>query len=125
MDAGDGAVTGVFLRGAGDGGDQRRQAAYAAAVAVEERGVEAERGEAAAVDVPGAEIGLGMGAVDGAAALPQAARRLGPVVGVGAVGGGRGRQRKEGPGLGEGGAERARAGGDAYEVEEIPVLGGR
>ncbi len=80
MDAGNGPV------GAGDGGDQRRQAADAAAVAVEERGVEAERGEPAAMDSPGAEIGLGVGAVDGAAALPQAARRLRAVVIVGAAG---------------------------------------
>ena len=48
--AADRGVTGAFLRGAGDGGDQRRQAANAAAVAMEERGVEAERGEAAAMD---------------------------------------------------------------------------
>ena len=111
--------------GAGHGGDQRRQAAHAAAVAVEERGVEAKRREAAAVDCPGTQVGLGMGAVDGAAALPQAASRFRPVVGVGTAIEGRGRQGEEGASLGEGGAERARAGGDADEVEQIPVLAGR
>ena len=86
MDAVDRVVTGAFPRtgvipcGTGHGGDQRRQAAHAAAVAVEERGVEAERGEAAAMNGAGAEIRLGMGAVDGAAALPQAARRFSAVV---------------------------------------------
>ena len=48
VDAGNAAV------GAGHGGDQRRQAAHAIFVAMEECGVEAERGEAAAVDRPGA-----------------------------------------------------------------------
>ena len=108
----------------GDGGDQRRQAVHAAAVAEEQRGVEAERRETAAVDRPGAQIGLGMGAVDGAAALPQAARRLRAVVGVCGMGDGRGRQREEGARLREGDAERAGAGGDADEVEQVAVLPG-
>ena len=126
MDAGNGAVSGLFPRGAGDGGDQRRQAAHAAAVAVEERGVEAERREAAAVDGARPEIGLGVGSVDGAAAAPQAARRFRAVVGVGDGGDRGGRQREECARLGQRRAERARAGGDADEVQEIAVrsLGG-
>ena len=47
--------TGVFPCVGGDGGDKGRQAAHAAAVAVEERGMEAQRGEAAAVDGAGLE----------------------------------------------------------------------
>ena len=70
----------MFPRVAGDGGDERRQAANAAAVAIEERGVEAERREAAAVDGAGAEIRFRMRAVDGAATLPEAACRVGAVV---------------------------------------------
>ena len=82
MHANNGAVsgplawTGVFLRTrafpcvGGDGGDQCRQAAHAAAVPVEEFRVEAQRGEAAAVDGAGPEIRLGVRAVDDAAAPP-------------------------------------------------------
>ena len=113
--------TGAFPRIGGDGGDQRRKAAHAAFVAMEQRGMEAKRGEAAAVDRPGAEIGLGMGAVDGAAALPQAAGRLGAVVAVGTGRGWHRGQREEGARLGKGGAERARAGGDADEIQQIAV----
>ena len=65
MDAVDGAVV------ACDGGDERRQAAEAAAVAVVEGGMEAQRGEAAAVDGADLEIVLGVGAVDGAARAPE------------------------------------------------------
>ena len=85
--------------------------------------MEAERGEAAAVDRPGAQIGLGMGAVDGAAASPEAACRLAPVVAVGTGRGGQRRHREKGVRLGKGGAERARAGGDADEIEQVAVLG--
>ena len=114
--------TGAFHRVAGDGGDQRRQAANAAAVAIEERGVEAQRREAAAVDGARPEIRLGVCAVDGAATPPEAARRVGAVVVFGGAGGGLHRRRcEEGARLGEGDAERARAGGDADEIEEVAV----
>ena len=74
--------TGVFPCAAGDGGDQRGQAAHAAAVAVEQRRVVAQRREAAAREPAGVEVRFRMGAIDGAAAPPQAACRLGGVVGV-------------------------------------------
>ena len=47
------------------------------------------------------------------------------VVVVGAWRRGYRRQGKEGPRLGESGAERARAGGDADQVEQVAVLAGR
>ena len=101
--------TGVFSRVACDGSDQRRQAADAAAVEIEERGMEAQRREPAAREPPGTRVGLGVGAVDGAAVLAQAARRVGRVVVVEGAGGGRNRQGEEGARLGKGGAQRARA----------------
>ena len=82
MDAVDGAVV------VGDGGDERRQASEATAVAVVEGGMEAERGEAAAVDGAGMEIVLGVGAVDGAAGAPEAACGLDAVVCGGLAAGG-------------------------------------
>ena len=118
MDAGDGAV------GADDGGDKGRQAANPAAVPVEQRGVETERRETALVDRPCPEIGLGVGAVYGTATPPQAACRFRPVVAIGAIGDGHCRHGEEGAGLGEGGAQRARAGGDTDQIEEIAVLAG-
>ena len=72
--------TGAILRVGGDGGDQRRQTAHAAVVAMDQLGVEAQRREAAALNAPRPEIGFGMGAVDGAAALPETAGRLGAVI---------------------------------------------
>ena len=63
-----------------------------------------------------------MRAIDGAATPPEAARRVGAVVAFGAGNGLRRRQCEEGARLGEGDAERARARGDADEVEEVAVL---
>ena len=70
----------------------------------------------------GAEIRLGVGAVDGAAALPQPTGRFGAVVVVGGFGGGHRGHGEEGARLGESSAERARAGGNANEIEEVAVL---
>ena len=113
--------TGALLRVGGDGCDEGRQAAHAAAVTVEERGMEAERGEAAAVDGACPEVGLGVRAVDCAAALPQAARRLTGIVRVGRARCRRSRQGEEGAGLGHGVAERHAAHAVADEVEEVAV----
>ena len=71
---------------------------------------------------PYPQIGLGVGAVDGAAAPPEAACRLHAVVVFGHGGGLHGRRCEEGVRLGQRGAERSRAGGDADEVEEVAVL---
>ena len=101
--------TGAILRVGGDGGDQRRQTAHAAVVAMDQLGVEAQRREAAALNAPRPEIGFGMGAVDGAAALPETAGRRGAVIIFGDRGGWHRRRGEEGVRLGEGGAERARA----------------
>ena len=93
----------------GDGGDQRRQAAHAAVVAMEQLRMEAQRREAAALNAARPQVGLGMGAIDGAAAPPEAAGRLGAVVVVGGFGGRHRGHGEEGARLGESRAERARA----------------
>ena len=120
-----GAVDARYIAvGAGYGSDKSRQAANVGAVPVEQSGVETEGRETAMVNRPGPEIGLGVSAVYGTATPPKAARCFHPVVGAGAIGDGHCRHGKEGAGLGEGGAKRAQAGGDADQVEEIAVLGG-
>ena len=138
MDADDGAMravlgrigaiprTRVFPCVSGDGGDEGRQAAHAAAVAVEQAWMEAQRGEAAAVDGAGPEVRLSVGAVDGAAAPPKAACRLAGVVGPVRGRCRRSRQGEEGAGLGHGVAERHAAHAMSDEVEEIAMgaLGG-
>ena len=118
MDAVDGAVV------ACDGGDERRQAAEAAPVAVVEGGMEAQRGEAAAVDGADLEIVLGVGAVDGAARAPEAACGLDAVVCGGLAAGGDRRHGEEGAGFVEGGLERRRADAETDEVEQVAVLAG-
>ena len=70
---------------AGDGGDEGGEAAPARGVAVGERGMEAQRREAAVPQSPGAEVGVGQGAFEGAAASPQAPGRGGAVPGRGRV----------------------------------------
>ena len=87
--------------------------------------MEAQRREAAAVDGARPEIRFRMRAVDGATAPPEAACRVGAVVVFGGAVGGHRRRCEEGARLGEGDAERACAGGDADEVEEVAVLAGR
>ena len=106
---------------AGDGGDQRREAAYRCAFAVAKRGVEAQRREPAAREPPGVEVALGVGAADGAAPSPETARRFGCVVPVPPGRGRRSRQGEEGPGLVEGRAQRRRARPVADEVEQVAV----
>ena len=115
---------------AGDGGDQRREPAHCRAFAVAKRGVEAQRREAAARQTPRMQIAFGMAAVDGAAAPPQAACRLGRV--VGRVRSRRQRspriairdrlQGEEGARLVERRAQRRRAGAVADQVEQVAVL---
>ena len=107
---------------AGHGGDQRRQATHGRAFAVAKLWVEAQRREAAAREPPRLEIALGMGAVDGAAAAPQAPRRFGGVVGAALARGRRSRQGEEGAGLVERRAKRRRAGTVANEVEQVAML---
>ena len=68
----------------GDGGDECGQPAHRTrlygALAVEQFRMKPQRGEAAAREPAGAEISFHMGAVDGAAALPQAAGRFSCIV---------------------------------------------
>ena len=63
-----------------DAVDQRRQASDGRAFAVAKLGVEAQRREAATRETPRMEIAFRVGAVDGAATPPEAARRLGGIV---------------------------------------------
>ena len=114
--------TGAFPRAAGDGGDQRGQAAHAAAVAVEQCGMEAECREAAAGEPAGVKVRFRMGAVDGTAAAPQAPRRLGGVVGVARARNRRSRPGEESAGLIERRAKRRRADAVADDVEQIAML---
>ncbi len=78
------------------------------------------------MDGAGPEVRLGMRAVDGAAAPPEAARRLAGVVGPVRRRCRRSRQRQECAGLGHGVAERHVAHAVTDEVEEIAMgsLGG-
>ncbi len=124
LHAEDGAVV------AGDGGDQRREAAHRRAFAVAKLRVIAQRRETAAREAPGVEITLGMGGVDGAAAPPQAAGSLCrvpgcvrgsriPGTGPGTV---RGRlQGEEGARLVERRAQRRRARAVADQIEQVAV----
>ena len=88
--------------------------------------MKAQRGEAASVDGASPEVRLGVGAVDGAAAPPQAACRLAGVVGPIRGRRRRSRQGEESAGLGHGVAERHAAHAVTDEVEEVAVgaLGG-
>ena len=70
VDAGDIAVS------AGYGGDKGRKTANAGAIPVEQGGVEAERWKTAMVNLPGPEIGLGVGAGYGTATPPKAGALL-------------------------------------------------
>ena len=117
MDAGDDVAV-----VSGDGGDQRGQAAHAAVVAVEQSGMEAQGREAAAREPAGAQVGFRVGAVDGAAATPQASRRFGGVVGVARALGRRSRPGEEGAGLVERRAKRRRVDAMADDVEQIAML---
>ena len=82
----------------------------------------AQGGEAAAREPPGAQIDLGMGAVDGAAAPPEAACRLGGVVGVARARSRRSRPGEEGARFFERRAQRRRADAVADDVEQIAML---
>ena len=106
----------------GDGGDERRQAAEAGAVAVAQGGVETQRREAAAVDGAGLEIVFGVGVVDGAALPPKAARRPRAIIAAAVVRAGRARQGKERARLVERRAQGGRADGDAHDVEQVAML---
>ena len=93
--------------------------------------MEAQRREAAVPQSPGAEVGVGQGAFEGAATSPQAPGRGGAVPGRGRAGPNglrdvahHHRQGEEGAGLVEGGAERRGADAVADEVEEVAVLSG-
>ena len=77
---------------------------------MEERRVVAERGEAAAVDRLGAQIGLGVGAVDGAATPPEAAMG--------------GSERKAHASMGASRSESAPEDGETDEIEQVVVLAG-
>ena len=107
---------------AGDRGDQRGIAAPAARVrAVRERGMKPQCREPAAVNAASAKVGFGVGGVDGLTAVPQVAGRFGAVVGVGTRRCRRKWLGQEPVRLGECLAQRARAGGQADEVQQVAV----
>ena len=87
--------------------------------------MEAQRREAAARETPCQEVRLGVGAVDGAAAPPQAARRFGRIVCVGLARRRRSRQGEEGARLVERRAQRRRVRAVTDDVEQVAVLARR
>ena len=76
-------------------------------------------------EAAGLEIGLGVGAADGAAAPPKAAGGFGGVVSVRLARARRSRQSEEGAGLIERRAQRRRIGAVADKIEQIAMLPGR
>ena len=79
-------------------------------------------------DGAGVQVGFRMGAIDGAATPPEAARCFLTVIAAGviaAIGGGGRRQDEEGAGLLHGVAQRCSAGAQTDEIEQIPMLVGR
>ena len=84
--------------------------------------------EAAMGDGAGVQVGFRMGAIDGPAAAPEAARRFLTVIAVGviaAIGGDGRRQNEEGAGLLHGAPQRCSAGVQTDEIEQIAMLVGR
>ena len=116
----------------GDGGDKGGEALDGPALAIAQGGMEAQRREAATREPPGEEVGLGVGAADGAAPAPQSPGRPGGVIGVfgsircavGTPVHGHGGRSQKGIRLGEGGTEGRGAGSDSDDVEEVAVLAG-
>ena len=70
---------------AGDGGDQCRQAVDAVISAMDEIGMKPQGREAAMADGAGVQIGFRMGAIDGPATAPEAARRFLTVIAAGVI----------------------------------------
>ena len=84
--------------------------------------------EATMADGAGVQVGFRMGAIDGPATPPEAARRFLTVIAAGviaAIGGGGRRQGKEGAGLLHGVPQRCSAGVQTDEIEQIAMLVGR
>ena len=87
--------------------------------------MKAQHREAAAPNAARLEVRLGMGAVDGAAAPPEAAGRFGGVVGAARVGGRHRRTGKEGARLVERRAKRRRVDAMADDVEQVAMFARR
>ena len=87
------ALDGAII--AGDGGDQRREAVDAVIAPMDEIGMKPQGREAAMADGAGVQIGFRMGAIDGAATPPEAARRFFTVIAAGVIAaiGGSGRRQ--------------------------------
>ena len=120
------ALDGAII--AGDGGDQCRQAVDAVITSMDEIGMKPQGREAAMADGAGVQVGFRMGAIDGPATPPEAARRFLTVIAAGviaAIGGGGRRQGKEGAGLLHGVPQRCSAGVQTDEIEQIAMLVGR
>ena len=87
------ALDGAII--AGDGGDQCREAVDAVISTIDEIGMKPQRREAAMADGAGVQVGFRMGAIDGPATPPEAARRFLTVIAAGAIAaiGGSGRRQ--------------------------------
>ena len=113
---------------AGNGGDQCRHAVDAVICTMDEIGMKPQGREAAVADGAGVQIGFRMGAIDGPATPPEAARRFFTVIAadlIAAIGGGERRLGEEGAGLLHGVPKRCSAGVQTDEIEQIAMLVGR
>ena len=87
---------------AGDGGDQCRHSVDAVISTIDEIGMKPQGRKAAMADGAGVQVGFRMGAIDGPATPPEAARRFLTVIAAGVIaasGGDGRRQNEEGAGL--------------------------
>ena len=69
----------------GDGGDQRRQAVDAIVASMDEIWMKPQGREAAMADGAGVQVGFRMGAIDGPATPPEAARCFFTVIAAGVI----------------------------------------
>ena len=113
---------------AGDGGGQCRHSVDAVISTIDEIGMKPQGRKAAMADGAGVQVGFRMGAIDGPATPPEAARRFLTVMAAGVIaasGGDGRRQNEEGAGLIHGVPKRCSAGMQTDEIEQIAMFVGR